>query len=82
MNEEIMERGRIAKSIADNLEFKKLIEEIKMDLFYQFSQTGVIDEEKKQEINLTMAGFNLLVKKINTYISLANFEAQKPSASD
>ncbi len=82
MNEEIIERGRIAKSIAENTEFKKLLEEIKMDLFYQFSQTGVMDDEKKEELHLTMAGLNLMIKRINTYIGLAKFEQHKPTSTE
>ena len=81
MNEEIIERGRIAQAIAENTEFKKLLEDIKMDLFYQFSQTGVMDDEKKEELHKTMAGFNLLVKKINTYIANAKFEHSKATNS-
>lgn len=77
MNEQIIERGRIAKVIAENSEFKKLLEEIKMDLFYQFAQTGVMEDEKKEEMHKTMAGFNLLIKKINTYVSVANLELSK-----
>ena len=71
MNEEILERGRVAQAIANNAEFKQLIENIKMDMFYQFSMIEALDAEKKEEVHLTMRGLNLIVKKINSYMDNA-----------
>lgn len=74
MNEEILERGRVAQAIANNAEFKQLIENIKMDMFYQFSMIEALDAEKKEEVHLTMRGLNLIVKKINSYMDNAKYE--------
>jgi len=83
MNEEILERGRVAQAIANNAEFKQLIENIKMDMFYQFSMIEALDAEKKEEVHLTMRGLNLIVKKINSYMDNAKYEkAVKTTQSD
>lgn len=74
MNEEIIERGRIAQAIAGNPEFKQLIENIKMDMFYQFSMIEALDADKKEEVHATMRGLNLVTKKINSYIENARYE--------
>ena len=74
MDEEIIKRGRNAKTVIDLPEFKLVSEAVKLDIFNQFSKTNPNDDETRKSLHQVIYGLQLLEKKLSGYVQQGAYE--------
>lgn len=69
-----IDRANAAKRLKSNPDFIDLIADIEAEIFREFRNTKIGDDERLQSIHTLSHGLRSITSKIDKYIEIANYE--------
>lgn len=77
MKTDIIARSNAAKTVLNSNAFHLLVDEVKLEIFQQWSRTNASDTEVREQLHSVMLGLDNLLVKAEKYANEGKFEEQR-----